>query len=146
MQNYSRYLIVLSVLIGLFTIYNFIIYTSESAYKKIHLSENAIKGENIWLKNNCNSCHQIYGLGGYLGPDVTNVYSKKGKGEKYIKTIVNSGINSMPKFNFTEEEKDQLVQFFKEIDQTGVYPDVNATISNDGWVTIKNKSSENGKK
>jgi nitric oxide reductase subunit C len=30
----------------------------------------------------------------------------------------------MPKFNFSEEEKDQLVQFFKEIDQTGHYPDV----------------------
>ncbi|WP_339887877.1 cytochrome c [uncultured Flavobacterium sp.] len=146
MQNYSRYLIVLSVLVGLFSIYNFIIYTSESAYKKIHLSDKAIKGEDIWLKNNCNSCHQIYGLGGYLGPDVTNVFSKEGKGEKYIKTIVNSGINSMPNFNFSEEEKDQLVQFFKEIDQTGYYPDVNATISNDGWVTIKNKSLENEKK
>ena len=140
MQNYSRYLIILSVLIGLFSIYNSFIYTSKSAYKNIHLSENAIKGENIWLKNNCNSCHQIYGLGGYLGPDITNVYSRKGKGEKYIKTILNSGIKSMPKFNFSEEEKDVLVQFFKEIDQTGDYPDVDANISTDGWVTIKNKS------
>ena len=130
-------------IISVFSIYNFIIYTSKSEYKTIHLSKNAIKGENIWLKHNCNSCHQIYGLGGYLGPDITNVYSREGKGEKYIKTIVNSGIQSMPKFNFSEEEKEQLVQFFKEIDQTGYYPDVNATIGNDGWVTIKNKLREN---
>ncbi len=109
------------------------------------MSQKALKGENIWLQNNCNSCHQIYGLGGYLGPDITNVYSREGKGEKYIKTIVNSGIKSMPKFNFSEEEKDQLVQFFKEIDQTGHYPDANATIGKDGWVTIKNKLLENGK-
>lgn len=145
MPNYSKYLIILVVLIGLFSIYNYIIYTSKTAYNTVHLSEKAILGENIWLQNNCNSCHQIYGLGGYLGPDITNVYSKQGKGEKYIKTIVNSGINSMPKFNFSEVEKDHLVQFFKEIDQTGHYPDVTATIGKDGWVTINNKRIENGK-
>lgn len=145
MPNYSKYLILLAVLIGVFSIYNFVIYTSKTAYKTVQLSEKAIKGENIWLQNNCNSCHQIYGLGGYLGPDITNVYSKQGKGENYIKTIVNSGIKSMPKFNFSEVEKDQLVQFFKEIDQTGHYPDVTAAIGKDGWVTIKNKNIENGK-
>lgn len=140
MHNHSKYLFILSVLIGIFSIYNYIIYTSKSAYNTVHLSQNAIKGENIWLKHNCNSCHQIYGLGGYLGPDITNVYSREGKGEKYIKTIINSGINSMPKFNFSDEEKDLLVQFFKEIDQTGCYPDVEAKIGKDGWVTIKNKT------
>ena len=145
MSQSSKYLILILVFICVFSIYNFIIYTSKSEYKTIHLSQKALKGENIWLQNNCNSCHQIYGLGGYLGPDITNVYSREGKGEKYIKTIVNSGIKSMPKFNFSEEEKNQLVQFFKEIDLTGHYPDVNATIGKDGWVTIKNKLLENGK-
>lgn len=145
MQNYLKYLLILTVLIGLFSIYNYIIYTSKTAYQAVHLTEKAIKGENIWLQNNCNSCHQIYGLGGYLGPDITNVYSREGKGEKYIKAILNSGIKTMPQFNFSEEEKDELVQFFKEIDQTGYYPDINATINNDGWVTIKNKILENGK-
>ncbi len=144
MLQSSKYLIIILILICVFSIYNFIIYTSKSEYKWIHLSEKAIQGENIWLKNNCNSCHQIYGLGGYLGPDVTNVFSKEGKGEHYIKTILNSGIQSMPKFNFSKEEKEQLVQFFKEIDQTGYYPDVNAKIGKDGWVTIKNKIPENG--
>lgn len=145
MQNYLKHLLILTVLIGLFSFYNYIIYTSKTAYQTVHLTEKAIKGENIWLQNNCNSCHQIYGLGGYLGPDITNVYSREGKGEKYIKAILNSGIKTMPQFNFSEEEKDELVQFFKEIDQTGYYPDINATINNDGWVTIKNKILENGK-
>jgi nitric oxide reductase subunit C len=146
MEQSKKYLLILLVLVTIFTLYNFNIYSSKDNYTTIRLTEKAIKGENIWLQNNCNSCHQIYGLGGYLGPDITNVYSREGKGEKYIKTIVNSGIKSMPKFNFNEEEKDLLVQFFKEVDQTGYYPDINATISNDGWVTIKNKTLENGKK
>ena len=146
MEQSKKYLLILLVLVTIFTLYNFNIYTSKDNYTTIRLTEKAIKGENIWLQNNCNSCHQIYGLGGYLGPDITNVYSREGKGEKYIKTIVNSGIKSMPKFDFNEEEKDLLVQFFKEVDQTGYYPDINATISKDGWVTIKNKTLENGKK
>lgn len=145
MEQYKKYLFFLLLLVSAFTLYNFNIYTSKTSYTSIRLSKKAIEGENIWLQNNCNSCHQIYGLGGYLGPDLTNVYSTKGKGEKYIKTVINSAIKSMPKFNFNEDEKDLLVQFFKEIDQTGYYPDINATISNDGWVTIKNKTLKNGK-
>ena len=108
-------------------------------------SANAMKGQDLWLQNNCNSCHQIYGLGGYLGPDITNVYSKKGRGEEYIKTILNSGIQTMPKFNFSDEEKDQFVQFFKEIDETGFYPSTDVEIRKDGWVIIKNKK-DNAKK
>ena len=145
MQKHFKYLLILFGLLGLFSVYNFVIYTSDSAYKSVRLSEKAIQGETLWLKNNCNSCHQIYGLGGYLGPDITNVYSKEGKGEQYIKTILNSGIQSMPVFSFNEEEKEQFVQFFKELDQTGYYPDVTAKIEKDGWVTIKNKSSNDGK-
>lgn len=141
MKNYQKYLIILSVLIGAFSFYNYIIYTSKPVYKNVKFSANAMKGQNIWLQNNCNSCHQIYGLGGYLGPDITNVYSKKGRGEEYIKTILNSGIQTMPKFNFSEVEKDQLVQFFKEIDETGFYPSTDLDIRKDGWVIIKNKNN-----
>lgn len=128
-------------LIGVFSIYNYFLYTSNSNYYTVKLSKKAVHGEELWLKNNCNSCHQIYGLGGYLGPDLTNVYSKEGKGEKYIKSIVNSGINSMPKFNFSEEEKSSLVQFLKEIDQTGFYPNAELEIRKDGWVVIKKKKN-----
>lgn len=145
MEQSKKYLFILLVLITAFTLYNFNIYTSKANYTTIRLTEKAIEGENIWLQNNCSSCHQMYGLGGYLGPDLTNVYSADGKGESYIKSMLNSGIKSMPVFNFTDDEKDKIVQFFKEVDQTGYYPDVEAKMSNDGWVTIKNKLHENGK-
>ena len=81
MENSKKYLLLLTLLVSVFSIYNFTIYTSKSDYGTIRLSKKAINGENIWLKNNCNSCHQLYGLGGYLGPDLTNIYSTKGKGE-----------------------------------------------------------------
>jgi nitric oxide reductase subunit C len=140
MEQSKKYLLFITILLIVFSIYNFTIYTSKSDYGTVHLSEKAIKGENIWLKNNCNSCHQLYGLGGYLGPDLTNIYSTKGKGEAYIKAFVNSGIKVMPKFNLSENEKDALVQFLKEVDQTGYYPNVDANIKSNGWVSLKYKN------
>ena len=136
MKHSRIYLIILLILIIIFSIYNFTIYTSKSDYGTIHLSKKAIDGENIWLTNNCNSCHQIYGLGGYLGPDLTNIVSVKGKDKAYIKALLSSGIKAMPRFNFKETEKEALYQFLEEIDKTGHYPNVNASIENDGWVRI----------
>ncbi len=79
MHHTKKTLFMLAILIIAFSYYNFTIYTSKSNYGKVHLSQKGIRGEDIWLKNNCNSCHQLYGLGGYLGPDLTNVYSVNGK-------------------------------------------------------------------
>jgi len=137
MGTSKKYLLFLSLLISLFLAYNFIIYTSNEDYGTIHLSEKALQGEAIWLKNNCNSCHQFYGLGGYLGPDLTNIYSKRD--EANIKTMLTSGVNAMPKFSFNEDEKEALIQFLKEVDLTGYYPNKEASIEYNGWVEIKNK-------
>lgn len=62
----QKTLFMLAILIIAFSYYNFTIYSSKSNYGKVHLSQKGIKGENIWLKNNCNSCHQFYGLGDLL--------------------------------------------------------------------------------
>lgn len=140
-----KQLLFLLLLISLFSIYNFTIYTSKTDYGTIHLSKKAIQGENIWLKNNCNSCHQLYGLGGYLGPDLTNVYSNKNKNTYYLKAMLNSGVKSMPKFKFNNTEKEALIQFLKEVDQTGYYPNTNTEIKPNGWVSIKNKNESHGK-
>lgn len=136
----KKNLLILLLLTTLFFVYNFFIYTDNSSYGNIHLSEKAIRGENLWLKNNCNSCHQIYGLGGYLGPDLTNVYSFRQNNDAYLKAMFNSGIKTMPLFQFNESEKEELLQFLKEVDQTGHYPNINAKINRDGWVEIKYKN------
>lgn len=135
----KKYPLFLLLLLCLFLVYNYIIYTSKENYGKIHLSQKAINGENIWLKNNCNSCHQLYGLGGYLGPDLTNVYSFRKKNVSHLKFMFNSGIKNMPQFNFNEKEKEELIQFLKEIDQTGYYPNMNTKINANGWVEIQHK-------
>ncbi len=140
MKNRDGNRIVLAILIVVFAIYNSIIYTKNtSASSAPLLSKKGIEGEKIWQKNNCTACHQFYGLGGYLGPDLTNLISNPIKGEEYAKAIFNSGIKSMPKFNFTTQEKNNLISFLKEVDRTGFYPNKNVKFKSNGWVSIKYK-------
>ncbi|MGL2967206.1 c-type cytochrome [Flavobacterium sp. XGLA_31] len=137
MKNQFRYQLILSLLVGGFMCYNFWIYTQTSCFGTVHLSQKALAGERLWQQYNCNSCHQLYGLGGYLGPDLTNIYSQQGKGAPQIKAMLNSGVKAMPLFHFSETEKEALVAFLKEVDQTGQYPNRGAVVESNGWVSIK---------
>lgn len=76
-----------------------------------------VKGKKVWLKYNCNSCHQIYGLGGYLGPDLTNLMSRADS--NYLKALVLSGTQVMPKFKLNEHELSNLIHFLICVDSTG---------------------------
>jgi len=140
MKKKNSYII--SVLVLLFSIYNFLIYSSKNDESYVKLSKEAIVGQQLWQKNNCWSCHQVYGLGGYLGPDLTNTYSTENKGPKYIKAFLNSGVKSMPKFNFSEEEKEAIVTYLKHIDQSGIYPNYDADFRANGWVELKYKNEK----
>ena len=145
MINQRKSRLLLLTLLIIFISYNIYLYINQNNYGTIQLTNKALQGEEIWRENNCNACHQLYGLGGYLGPDLTNIYSNKYKGEAYIKSMVNSGIKTMPKFEFNESEKEALVQFLKEIDQTGYYPNYNAEVQKNGWVKISYKDIEHEK-
>jgi len=99
-------------------------YSSYSAYLYLRppfqaepIDELADKGKIVWQENNCTACHQIYGLGGYLGPDLTNVYSKRGA--EYIKAFVKGGTPIMPSFKLSEEDMSALLVFLEHVDQSG---------------------------
>lgn len=76
-------------------------------------------GRLVLQKYNCHTCHQIYGLGGYLGPDLTNVYSRRQQNEDYLKAIIHSGVRQMPSFKMSEAEMTSLLAFLKNLDGTG---------------------------
>ncbi len=134
--------LVISVLIILCGIYNIFIYTSNDSETPVKLTTEAMLGQQLWQENNCWSCHQVYGLGGYLGPDLTNIFSTPNKGPYYIKAFLNSGIKSMPKFNFTEDEKEAIVTYLRHIDSTGYFPNYEADFKVNGWVELKYKNEE----
>lgn len=142
MTNARKNILTISSLAMFFCFYNYLIYTSKEKETPIKLSKKALSGQKLWQDNNCWSCHQIYGLGGYLGPDLTNIYSNSNKGPNYIEAFLNSGVKSMPKFNFTKEEKKAIVAYLKTIDSTGYYPNHDAMIRANGWVELKYKNEK----
>ncbi len=143
MDQTKKYLLIILALITVFLVYNYFLYTNKSNYGTIQLTPLALKGERVWLHNNCNACHQLYGLGGYLGPDLTNEYEKKGPG--FIKAMAISGVKAMPIFKLNEFENNALVQFLKEVSQTGYFPNTSAKIKTNGWVVLHYKNSHDEK-
>ncbi len=99
------------------------------------MSSEADKGKEIWQQKNCNACHQIYGLGGFLGPDLTNVYSQRS--EAYIKAFLQNGTLVMPKFNLSESDMNYLISFLKNIDASGSSDPKNIILNLDGTITNK---------
>ncbi len=134
-----QYRIVLIILIIAFISYNTAVYTIGTKSDLPPMSRKALEGEKLWQKNNCTACHQLYGLGGYLGPDLTNVISTEGKGPDYVKALMMSGIKVMPAFTFTADEEDEMIAFLSCVDSTGYFPNHNAKLHFSGWVELEYK-------
>jgi nitric oxide reductase subunit C len=79
----------------------------------------ALAGWDTWQEKNCQSCHQIYGLGGYMGPDLTNVASDSDKDEKYLRTFIKYGTGKMPNFRLNDTEVNNVVAFLRWVDKSG---------------------------
>lgn len=111
------------VLFFLYAVYSVIVYTkgteknftySNAEWQKIN------RGKDIFQEYNCISCHQLYGLGGFLGPELTTAYSDKLRGELFMKTFLKNGGPRMPNFHFKDEDIDAIVSFLKYVDTTAV--------------------------
>lgn len=91
-------------------------------------------GRLVWQKYNCQSCHQMYGLGGYLGPDLTNVYSRLSGNTTALDGFLKQGIKQMPKYNLSERELKLLMGFLKETDASGSADPRDFKIFKDGMI------------
>lgn len=124
-------LITLFVLLFLFLSYSCYLYTTLPVKYDAEKKEED-KGKLVWQKYNCNACHQVYGLGGYLGPDLTNVYSLKGN--EYVKAFLQIGKGAMPRFQLSANETSALLAFLKDIDESGKADPKTFTINHDGTI------------
>ncbi|MBY0436117.1 MAG: cytochrome c [Cyclobacteriaceae bacterium] len=120
MRRNDKFLILLALLVM------FLVYTASVYTRGTELSENnpmldtaAIQGKVLWQKYNCSSCHQLYGLGGFIGPDLTTTISRKG--DAYAKAIILSGTKRMPHYGITEQEADAITKFLSYVDSTAIH-------------------------
>jgi nitric oxide reductase subunit C len=106
-----------------YLVYSIIVYT-KGTEKATSLSAaeqcNIKKGSHLFQQYNCTSCHQLYGLGGYLGPELTTAYSDPARGELYMKVFLQAGGPRMPNFHFKEEEINALISFLKYVDESAI--------------------------
>ena len=119
-----------------FLVYSFTIYIKPSQQIQTPKFDASVaaSGKLIWQKYNCQSCHQLYGLGGYLGPDLTNVYSRKN--QTIIRGIVGSGVRSMPAFQIPDEEFTRLIEFLKQANASGNADYRNYSVKPNGMIEM----------
>jgi nitric oxide reductase subunit C len=129
-------------LVALFLVDSGVVYLSGSDANTAanNPTEKANAGKLLFQEHNCIACHQIYGLGGYMGPDLTNVISDKARGEAYARSFIQAGTTRMPNFHLAGTDIDALVAFLKYIDKTGNSPVRDFAIQYDG--TIRTASKE----
>ena len=108
----------LAVLFLLYLAYSLLVYSKGTETEAAPASPLAAAGKDLFQKHNCGSCHQVYGLGGYLGTDLTTAYSDPKRGPAYMKALLQAGGGRMPDFRLKEEEINALMAYFQYIDTT----------------------------
>ena len=99
--------------------YSFIVYTNGTDSPVI-ANARAKEGKLLFQKHNCISCHQVYGLGGYLGPELTTAWSDPTRGENFIKAFLKAGGRTMPNFHLDRQEIEAITEYLRLIDSTAV--------------------------
>lgn len=104
-----------------FVPYTLYVYTQGTELSHVApVSDEARHGQRLFQEHNCIACHQFYGLGGYMGPDLSNVISDKSAA--YARAFLMSGTQRMPKIDLDESELDAMIAYLEFVDRTGRYP------------------------
>ncbi|MBX7147663.1 cytochrome c [bacterium] len=84
-----------------------------------NITAEVARGKDLWDKNNCMGCHTLLGEGAYYAPELTKVYERRG--EAFIHSMLTDpskmypGERKMVQYNFSEQDKKDLIEFFKWI-------------------------------
>jgi len=88
-----------------------------------NITEQVAAGKRLWERNDCIGCHTLIGEGAYFAPELGNVYTRFGESTEAIKGFIKSrpkngipGRRSMPQFNFSDEDLENIAQFLKYVD------------------------------
>ncbi len=130
MKTANRRVLLLS-LVGVFFVQTYLVYFDPAGRQRPPLSPQAARGWRVWHDHNCQSCHQIHGFGGFLGPDLTNLATRLEGGPlreperagtllARLDSVLGFGVGEMPAFPVDPEDLRALAVFLDEVDRTGV--------------------------
>jgi nitric oxide reductase subunit C len=113
-----------------FVVYSSYVYTAGTEASHVApMNDTERYGAAVFQQYNCVACHQFYGLGGYMGPDLTNVISSRG--EVYARAFITAGTAAMPNLGLAVEEIDAVIAYLAFVDKTGTYPAENYNLQ---WI------------
>jgi nitric oxide reductase subunit C len=111
--------VIITLLFICFSVYSIVVYTIGTELpQKFYFSEQALNGKLLFQKYNCISCHQLFGLGGYLGPELTTIVKNENGRELIARAILKTGTDRMPDFHLSQTEIDCLVEYLKYVGAT----------------------------
>ena len=84
----------------------------------VRLTDLGRGGLEVWRRENCQTCHQLYGFGGFLGPDLTNRVSRETLDSEFA-SLLSLGNGAMPAFDLDARDQKAVLTFLREIDRTG---------------------------
>jgi len=98
------------------------------------MTPQVLAGKQLWDENNCMGCHTLLGEGAYYAPELTKVVERRGAA--WIDLFLQDpqrmfpGQRKMVKYDFTAEERQDLIAFFGwigKVDTNGfpAKPDMN---------------------
>jgi len=102
----------IAVLVACFVVQTGLVYSDD---RGTPLSDEAVRGRQIFHDNACQVCHQLYGQGGFLGPDLTNAASRVD--EARLVSLLTIGSGQMPAFQLDEAQIWDLQSFLQELDR-----------------------------
>jgi len=107
----------MTVLVILFFAQTWLVYLDPKGRASPALSAEAALGRQIWHDRNCQSCHQLYGFGGFLGPDLTNATERLSSAR--FDAVLTVGAGQMPAFHLDAAERVAVGKFLAEVGTTG---------------------------
>ena len=111
--------IILWILIAIYGAVSIVAYTDYPTQDAgPRLSEQEWRGLDLWREHNCQACHQIYGFGGFLGPDLTNMVGEDTPDDAYW-GVLSSGLNRMPALHLDGDDKKALMAYLRAVNRTG---------------------------
>lgn len=77
----------------------------------------AREGEDLFRAKDCQACHAVFGMGGFLGPDLTNAATRVPQGR--FDALLQDGRGPMPAFHLDAHQREAVWAYLQAVDTTG---------------------------
>jgi nitric oxide reductase subunit C len=143
---------VVVALVGVYIAFSIVTYSDyPNSNSHAPLNDLERQGLALWRRNNCQACHQIYGFGGFLGPDLTNRVDEDTLDEEFSGILL-KGSGKMPAFKFSRSDQEAILAYLRAVNRTGqaqpdplqarrkLRPDQSFSLLTDEWKKLKGEA------